>query len=200
MIPQSPYRIVGTPPFPHLQWFKWGQWFKQWTGDNSKALMKASTISLVLRTYPQFAATLSGIYPSYCRIHAPASCHMPLCFWTSVISFGALNLANWILSLLKKHLINFILHGRSPTPTLHGALCMPYSRIWSTQWAMFLDYQVLPHYSHEETMVSLKSLWASQSDFANKPETRQAHSSTCMFYSMWDVTRRANDGPNLKTC
>ena len=48
MIPQSPYRIVVTPPFPHLQRFKQGWWFKQWTGDNSKVLMKASTISLVL--------------------------------------------------------------------------------------------------------------------------------------------------------
>ena len=35
--------------------------------------------------------------------------------------------------------------------------------------------------------------------FANKPETWQAHGGMCMFQSTWDVTRRANDGPNPKT-
>ncbi|KAH9031194.1 hypothetical protein EDB85DRAFT_1812032, partial [Lactarius pseudohatsudake] len=33
-------RIALTPPFPGLRCFKHGRWFKQWTGDDSKALMK----------------------------------------------------------------------------------------------------------------------------------------------------------------
>ena len=36
------HRIVVTPPFPGLRRFKHGRRFKQWTGDDSKALMKVS--------------------------------------------------------------------------------------------------------------------------------------------------------------
>ena len=36
-------RIAATPPFPGLRRFKEGRNFKQWTGDDSKALMKVST-------------------------------------------------------------------------------------------------------------------------------------------------------------
>jgi hypothetical protein len=34
------HRIALTPPFPGLQHFKHGRQFKQWMGDDSKALMK----------------------------------------------------------------------------------------------------------------------------------------------------------------
>lgn len=33
-------RLAATPAFPELQNFKQGCQFKQWTGDDSKALMK----------------------------------------------------------------------------------------------------------------------------------------------------------------
>jgi len=33
-------RIAATPAFPALQWFPQGRRFKQWMGDDSKALMK----------------------------------------------------------------------------------------------------------------------------------------------------------------
>jgi hypothetical protein len=33
-------RLAATPAFPQLRRFKQGRWFKQWTGDDSKALMK----------------------------------------------------------------------------------------------------------------------------------------------------------------
>lgn len=36
------HRIAVTPPFPGLRRFKHGRRFKQWTGDDSKALMKVS--------------------------------------------------------------------------------------------------------------------------------------------------------------
>ncbi|KAG5219546.1 C2H2-type domain-containing protein [Salix suchowensis] len=34
------HRIAAVPPFPNLRWFPDGRRFKQWTGDDSKALMK----------------------------------------------------------------------------------------------------------------------------------------------------------------
>jgi hypothetical protein len=35
------FRIAAAPPFPGLRRFPEGRRFKQWTGDDSKALMKA---------------------------------------------------------------------------------------------------------------------------------------------------------------
>ncbi|KAI0671174.1 hypothetical protein C8Q78DRAFT_1069813 [Trametes maxima] len=45
-------RIAATPPFPGLRHFKQGRDFKQWTGDDSKALMKV------------YLPAISGIVPS----------------------------------------------------------------------------------------------------------------------------------------
>ena len=211
MIPQSPYRIAVTPPFLCLQWFKQGQRFKQWTGDDSKVLMKASTISLVLR----FAAnTLQVFIPAIVEYVPPQvvtclSAFLDFCYLIRCSEFGQSDLIAIEKALNKFHSaweIFCIPHIRcplkgiqSPMPTLHGALCTPYSRIWSTQWVMFLNYWVLPHYHCEENVASLKSLWAPWSDFANKPETWQACSGTCTFHSTWDVIRRANDSHNPKT-
>ncbi|KAJ8495314.1 hypothetical protein ONZ51_g1758 [Trametes cubensis] len=45
-------RLAATPPFPGLRHFKQGRDFKQWTGDDSKALMKV------------YLPAISGIVPS----------------------------------------------------------------------------------------------------------------------------------------
>ena len=37
-------RLAATPAFPELRHFKQGHRFKQWTGDDSKALMKVCLI------------------------------------------------------------------------------------------------------------------------------------------------------------
>jgi hypothetical protein len=49
------YRISLAPPFPGLRRFKDGRNFSQWTGNDSKALMKASDLSLYFHclTVPQ---------------------------------------------------------------------------------------------------------------------------------------------------
>ena len=39
-------RIELAPPFPGLRRFKQGRKFKQWTGDDSKALMKVCATSI----------------------------------------------------------------------------------------------------------------------------------------------------------
>lgn len=38
-------RIAAAPSFPGLRRFPHGRRFKQWTGDDSKALMKVSTMT-----------------------------------------------------------------------------------------------------------------------------------------------------------
>ena len=39
-------RIAAAPPFPGLRRFPQGRRFKQWTGDDSKALMKVRSVTI----------------------------------------------------------------------------------------------------------------------------------------------------------
>jgi hypothetical protein len=41
------YRISAVPPFPGLRRFADGRDFKQWTGDDSKALMKVRAANIL---------------------------------------------------------------------------------------------------------------------------------------------------------
>jgi hypothetical protein len=45
------FRIAAVPLFANLRRFPEGRGFKQWTGDDSKALMKASSQFLDIRCY-----------------------------------------------------------------------------------------------------------------------------------------------------
>ena len=45
-----PFSIALAPSFPGLRRFPQGRGFKQWTGDDSKALMKVNTI--IMRSTP----------------------------------------------------------------------------------------------------------------------------------------------------
>ncbi|KAJ7128183.1 hypothetical protein C8R43DRAFT_887345, partial [Mycena crocata] len=44
-------RIAATPQFPCVRRFKHGRRFKQWTGDDSKALMKVIRIEIVISAH-----------------------------------------------------------------------------------------------------------------------------------------------------
>ena len=56
-------RISAVPSFPGLRRFPDGRDFKQWTGDDSKALMKVSSVDLF--TLPFQPHPLTGI--SHCN-------------------------------------------------------------------------------------------------------------------------------------
>jgi hypothetical protein len=62
------YRISAVPPFPGLRHFPDGHDFKQWMGDNSKALMKVCDyligLSIAIHTYKVFLAAIAGYVPS----------------------------------------------------------------------------------------------------------------------------------------
>jgi hypothetical protein len=62
------YRISAVPPFPGLHHFPDRCDFKQWTGDNSKALMKVCDCligqSIIIHTYKVFLAAIAGYVPS----------------------------------------------------------------------------------------------------------------------------------------
>ncbi len=60
------YRIRAVPLFPGLRRFPEGRGYKQWTGDDSKALMKVS-----LMFYPSSPAYNSSGLPSRNRKSCP---------------------------------------------------------------------------------------------------------------------------------
>ena len=54
------FSIAAVPLFPGLRRFPQGRGFKQWTGDDSKALMKVCTQSSLVLV---FKSIIRSIYP-----------------------------------------------------------------------------------------------------------------------------------------
>ncbi|KAF7329470.1 hypothetical protein MKEN_00209400 [Mycena kentingensis (nom. inval.)] len=54
-------RIAVTPPFPGLRRFKTGRGFKQWTGDDSKALMKVYLPAIAGRVPSEMVQAVSAL-------------------------------------------------------------------------------------------------------------------------------------------
>ncbi|KAH9019468.1 hypothetical protein EDB84DRAFT_1403566 [Lactarius hengduanensis] len=69
-------RIALMPPFPGLRRFPQGRGFKQWTGDDSKALMKMSTLvhSLYLAdvVFLGLPPLTGGARTTRCHSHIPS--------------------------------------------------------------------------------------------------------------------------------
>ncbi|KAJ7255147.1 hypothetical protein C8J57DRAFT_1437087 [Mycena rebaudengoi] len=60
-------RIVAVPPFPGLRRFPEGQGFKQWTGDDSKALMKVYLLAIEGHVPTQMVRTI-GVFLDFCYL------------------------------------------------------------------------------------------------------------------------------------
>ncbi|KAI0666050.1 hypothetical protein C8Q78DRAFT_1072573 [Trametes maxima] len=60
LLDEIDHRIAATPPFPGLRHFKEGRDFKQWTGDDSKALMKVYLPAISGVVPPEIVRTLSA--------------------------------------------------------------------------------------------------------------------------------------------
>ncbi|KAG1725159.1 uncharacterized protein EDB91DRAFT_1239889 [Suillus paluster] len=61
------HQIAATPAFPGLRRFPEGRRFKQWTGDDSKALMKVYIPAIVEYVPPQLVACLSA-FLNFCYL------------------------------------------------------------------------------------------------------------------------------------
>lgn len=57
-------RLAATPAYPELRRFKQGRRFKQWTGDDSKALMKVHIMIYCEGNRPSFIGFL-GVLARY---------------------------------------------------------------------------------------------------------------------------------------
>lgn len=62
-----PGRIAAVPPFPCLRRFPEGRDFKQWTGNDSKALMKVYLPALVGRIPPRMVRAIA-LFMEFCYI------------------------------------------------------------------------------------------------------------------------------------
>ncbi|KAG6905029.1 hypothetical protein DXG01_005543 [Tephrocybe rancida] len=60
-------RIAAAPPFPNLRRFPEGRGFKQWTGDDSKALMKVYLPAIVGYVPPQMVRTIAA-FMEFCYL------------------------------------------------------------------------------------------------------------------------------------
>jgi len=172
--------IANAPPFLGLQHFPDGHGFKQWTGNDSKALMKVHS-ELSLR-FLQISMCL-GI---------PASNSRPCTIATDPHLSCILGI---LLYCLEKHHHGdwFIYTGGCSFAFLHKSrnyhyfwcprgifvteatfshlLSPPYPAFWGTKWNQFINYQV-PTYLHSQgALVALKSTWSTQSDTCHKPKT-----------------------------
>src|SRR5258705_3200577 len=63
------FSIAITPPFASLRRFPEGRGFKQWTGDDSKALMK---VRLAPKSYYEITNTCNQLYLPALQGHLPA--------------------------------------------------------------------------------------------------------------------------------
>lgn len=84
------YRIAAAPAFPGLRRFPEGRKFKQWTGDDSKALMKVSFYCIYVN-FPSFDcdlmdATCRYIYRPLSAMFRQRSSRPSCLLWTSVTS------------------------------------------------------------------------------------------------------------------
>lgn len=66
--------IALAPPFPGLRRFKQGQNFSQWTGDDSKALMKVCRIYFKNSRGPVNVFQLVGLHERDPSICPPCNC------------------------------------------------------------------------------------------------------------------------------
>ncbi|KAF8220321.1 hypothetical protein L208DRAFT_1334474, partial [Tricholoma matsutake] len=60
-------RIAAVPSFPGLQHFPEGHGFKQWTGDDSKALMKVFLPAIAGHVPPQMVQAISA-FMEFCYL------------------------------------------------------------------------------------------------------------------------------------
>lgn len=66
LLSQFEYRIAAAPTFPGLRRFPHGRRFKQWTGDDSEALMKVSVTNF--RTNQVMLMNIQGLFERNTRL------------------------------------------------------------------------------------------------------------------------------------
>ncbi|KAF8798638.1 hypothetical protein BYT27DRAFT_7264756 [Phlegmacium glaucopus] len=132
-------RLAATPAFPELQRFKQGRCFKQWTGDDSKALMKVYLPAIHGLMHPDVVKCVSadehaGSLPSFFAFLAAMSPYVApntdyLLFYHIDKSLAIRSLPPLSQKLPKR--LGYILLVLSPpfpaVPGRHYVFCLPFT-------------------------------------------------------------------------
>lgn len=160
LIKASHDRIAIMPPFPGLHCFPQGQCFKQWTGDNSKALMKVCTLaflcSTVLTEYPDISCCHCWILAWGC--HGLLLCCLVCWHWQRLTQRGP-STYGVLSSLLGGFLHDWCAWALFPSlSTLHTSLPTSCHGVWGTGWSLFNNHWVTTYHSSQEALALFKLL------------------------------------------
>ena len=158
------FRIAAAPPFPGLRRFPEGCRFKQWTGDDSKALMKVDYVTYQRGFRPK--CSFQGFSSCDCwlcsRPNGPCIEFLygillprsPICDrwrWYCLTWDGTTKLSPWPICLWLC-LPWWVLFTSS---ALDDALHSAYLWIWCIQWALLIDNRIKAYKSSQRTLATI---------------------------------------------
>ena len=148
-------RIGIVPPFSGLWWFPEGHNFKQWTRDDSKALMKVSQRLAQLEWELMFLG-VSACYTGLCtgwyymctwcisRVLLYITVKFPDRAWFGPIKGCHLTFLSVLWSFYWLWCLGQLLDAKT---TFYHALPFPHLTLWSSKWTLFINYRVQAHSS-----------------------------------------------------
>jgi len=172
--------IANVPPFLGVWWFPDGYGFKQWTGNDSKALMKVH--SKLFLQFLQISICL-GIPVSDSRPCTIATDPYLLCILGILLYFlenrhyrdqfiytGGCSFT--FLCKLQNYHYFWHLRGIFVTEaTFSHPLSPPYLAFWGTKWNQFINHQVPTYLCSQGALAAVKSTWSTWSDTYHEPKT-----------------------------
>ena len=155
-------RIAAVPSFPGLRRFPEGRNFKQWMGDDAKALMKVrSCLCDCIHVTDKWCLHMAGLpagnrRPCSCSNGPHTECLSGIllsctpfsnrrmdtwCHWWFVASVPSRSSYIWNYRCV------LCITSLSPSSAFNGSLSILNSTIWSSQRAVFLYHRVKTHQS-----------------------------------------------------
>ena len=173
--------IFWTTMFPSSQ----GQGFKQWTGNDSKALMKVMLWSLFKLVYFKISSQLTGVSSCNWRI-CPEGYLVSVSCISGVLLYCLAWQHQWghasrddrCSCMISPPSENFwgnwypIKGFFTPEATLPYSLSCSYLVIWSTQQPLFVYHRVKAHCSYQKALVTIKPLWGFRPDATDQSMAR----------------------------
>jgi len=188
-------RIAVVPSFPGLRRFPEGRNFKQWTGDDSKALMKVCTIASQLH-----------ISNFVCQVYLPAlEGYIPIrmisCFSTLLDFFylarqsshdtNSISAMQDALSRFRTLREVFQEVGVRPDgfslPRQHALKHYTHriTIVWLSEWALLINHGVEAYTRCQVAMKTIKQKQSSDADTPDKSKAGQTGRSTLIFRETW---------------
>ena len=164
--------IVAVPSFPRLRCFPQGCGFKQWTGDDSKALMKVCTVFRFYWSLNQ----LSGLSTCYCQPCPSADGAGIKCLHGFLLS-SPMKYTWWInpgchwhshrLVPCKSCCIWRCWHTQpflTTTSAFSEAFPASHSDVRCSEWALLVNHRIEVYQSSQRTIPTIQPLWSIRSN------------------------------------